>query len=99
MVSLYDENGTLMVGGAGFLQHITSASQAVKYVLSAFQSRPGLMRTTFTCSTTRTRARCMLRTFISSLRSTGKPACSASSPALCMCMTSAASIPADFVPR
>jgi N-methylhydantoinase B len=36
MVSLYRADGSLMVGGAGFIQHITSASQAVKHVLAKF---------------------------------------------------------------
>ncbi len=41
MVSLYRPNGSLMVGGSGFIQHITSASQAVKHVLARFSETPG----------------------------------------------------------
>jgi N-methylhydantoinase B len=41
MVSLYRANGSLMVGGSGFIQHITSASQAVKHVLALFSDSPG----------------------------------------------------------
>lgn len=42
MVSLYRGDGSLMVGGAGFIQHITSASQAVKHILALFAEDPGL---------------------------------------------------------
>ena len=41
MVSLYRANGSLMVGGSGFIQHITSASQAVKHVIALFSDSPG----------------------------------------------------------
>lgn len=41
MVSLYQANGSLMVGGSGFIQHITSASQAVKHLLARFSESPG----------------------------------------------------------
>ena len=42
MVSLYREDGGLMVGGTGFLQHLTSASQAVKHILKKFADDPGI---------------------------------------------------------
>jgi N-methylhydantoinase B len=42
MVSLYRQDGGLMVGGTGFLQHITSASQAVKHILANFADDPGI---------------------------------------------------------
>ena len=42
MVSLYREDGSLMVGGTGFLQHLTSASQAVKHILAKFAKEPGI---------------------------------------------------------
>jgi N-methylhydantoinase B len=42
MVSLYRADGGLMVGGTGFLQHITSASQAVKHILANFSEDPGI---------------------------------------------------------
>lgn len=42
MVSLYRGDGSLMVGGAGFIQHITSASQAVTHILALFSEDPGL---------------------------------------------------------
>lgn len=42
MVSLYREDGGLMVGGTGFLQHLTSASQAVKHILANFSEDPGI---------------------------------------------------------
>jgi N-methylhydantoinase B len=42
MVSLYRKDGGLMVGGTGFLQHITSASQAVKHILANFSDDPGI---------------------------------------------------------
>ena len=42
MVSLYRADGGLMVGGSGFLQHITCASQAVKHLMSRYGQNPGL---------------------------------------------------------
>ena len=42
MVALYREDGGLMVGGSGFLQHLTSASQAVKHILKNFADDPGI---------------------------------------------------------
>ena len=42
MVSLYRANGNLMIGGAGFIQHITSASQAVKHIIARFSESPGI---------------------------------------------------------
>jgi N-methylhydantoinase B len=42
MVALYREDGGLMVGGSGFLQHLTSASQAVKHILKTFSDDPGI---------------------------------------------------------
>jgi N-methylhydantoinase B len=42
MVSLYREDGSLMIGGTGFLQHLTSASQAVKHILEHFSDDPGI---------------------------------------------------------
>jgi N-methylhydantoinase B len=42
MVALYREDGGLMVGGSGFLQHLTSASQAVKHILKTFSEDPGI---------------------------------------------------------
>src|SRR5262245_22959507 len=42
MVSLYRQDGGLMVGGTGFLQHITSASQAVKHILANFADDTGI---------------------------------------------------------
>jgi N-methylhydantoinase B len=36
MVSLYTAEGELMLGGVGFLHHLTSAAQAVKQILSYF---------------------------------------------------------------
>jgi N-methylhydantoinase B len=44
MVSLYRANGGLMVGGAGFLQHIVSASQAVKHILARYAEDPGIFQ-------------------------------------------------------
>jgi N-methylhydantoinase B len=41
MVSLYRPNGSLMIGGSGFIQHITSASQAVKHLIARFGESPG----------------------------------------------------------
>jgi N-methylhydantoinase B len=43
MVSLYRQDGGLMVGGTGFLQHITSASQAVKHIIANFSEDPGIL--------------------------------------------------------
>lgn len=42
MVSLYKADGGLMVGGVGFLHHLTSASQAVKHVIANFSQDPGI---------------------------------------------------------
>ncbi len=42
MVSLYKADGGLMVGGVGFLHHLTSASQAVKHVIANFSENPGI---------------------------------------------------------
>lgn len=42
MVSLYDRDGNLMLGGVGFAHHITSAVQAVKHVLTEFGEDPGI---------------------------------------------------------
>ena len=42
MVSLYREDGALMVGGTGFLQHLASASQAVKHIIANFSDDPGI---------------------------------------------------------
>ncbi len=42
MVSLYDAEGNLMLGGVGFLHHITSAAQAVKHLIAEFENDPGI---------------------------------------------------------
>jgi N-methylhydantoinase B len=42
MVSLYGADGGLMVGGVGFLHHLTSASQAVKHIIANFAGDPGI---------------------------------------------------------
>jgi N-methylhydantoinase B len=42
MASLYKADGGLMVGGVGFLHHLTSAAQAVKHVLANFSENPGI---------------------------------------------------------
>jgi N-methylhydantoinase B len=42
MVSLYRRDGGLMVGGVGFMHHLTSASQAVKHIIAGFQDDPGI---------------------------------------------------------
>lgn len=42
MVSLYRADGSLMVGGVGFLHHLTSASQAVKHILAEYGEDPGI---------------------------------------------------------
>ena len=42
MVSLYDRDGNLMLGGVGFTHHITSAVQAVKHILAEFGDEPGI---------------------------------------------------------
>lgn len=44
MVSLYRRDGSLMVGGVGYLYHLTSASQAVKHILRAYLEDPGIER-------------------------------------------------------
>jgi N-methylhydantoinase B len=36
MASLYGPDGGLMVGGVGFLHHLTSAAQAVKHIIATF---------------------------------------------------------------
>jgi N-methylhydantoinase B len=42
MVSLYNREGNLMLGGVGFTHHITSAVQAVKHLLSNYGEDPGI---------------------------------------------------------
>jgi N-methylhydantoinase B len=42
MVSLYTADGDLMMGGVGFLHHLTSAAQAVRHILSEFSEDPGI---------------------------------------------------------
>ena len=42
MASLYKADGGLMVGGVGFLHHLTSAAQAVKHVIAHFSEDPGI---------------------------------------------------------
>jgi N-methylhydantoinase B len=42
MASLYGPDGSLMVGGVGFLHHLTSAAQAVKHILTSFSDDPGI---------------------------------------------------------
>ncbi len=42
MVSLYKADGGLMVGGVGFLHHLTSASQAVKHIIGDYSEDPGI---------------------------------------------------------
>src|SRR4029079_8567312 len=42
MASLYLPHGELMVGGFGFLRHLTSAAQAVKHVIASFGEDPGI---------------------------------------------------------
>src|SRR6266545_242694 len=42
MASLYSRDGGLMIGGVGFLHHLTSAAQAVKHIISTFSDDPGI---------------------------------------------------------
>jgi N-methylhydantoinase B len=42
MVSLYRADGGLMVGGVGFLHHLSSAAQAVKHVVRTYSDDPGI---------------------------------------------------------
>jgi N-methylhydantoinase B len=42
MASLYSRDGGLMVGGVGFLHHLTSAAQAVKHIIATFSDDPGI---------------------------------------------------------
>jgi N-methylhydantoinase B len=42
MASLYKADGGLMVGGVGFLHHLTSAAQAVKHILATYFEDPGI---------------------------------------------------------
>ena len=42
MVSLYGRDGGLMIGGVGFLHHLTSAAQAVKHIIANFSEDPGI---------------------------------------------------------
>ncbi len=42
MVSLYRADGGLMVGGVGFLHHLSSAAQAVKVIIASFSDDPGI---------------------------------------------------------
>jgi len=42
MVSLYTADGGLLLGGVGFLHHITSAAQAVKHIIGYFGEEEGI---------------------------------------------------------
>ena len=42
MASLYGPDGGLMIGGVGFLHHLTSAAQAVKHIIASFSEDPGI---------------------------------------------------------
>ena len=42
MASLYKADGGLMVGGVGFLHHLTSAAQAVKHIIATYADDPGI---------------------------------------------------------
>jgi len=42
MASLYGRDGGLMIGGVGFLHHLTSAAQAVKHIIANFSEDPGI---------------------------------------------------------
>lgn len=42
MVSLYGADGDLMVGGVGFLHHLSSAAQAVRVIVESFSEDPGI---------------------------------------------------------
>jgi N-methylhydantoinase B len=42
MASLYGRDGGLMIGGVGFLHHLTSAAQAVKHIIANFSDDPGI---------------------------------------------------------
>jgi N-methylhydantoinase B len=42
MVSLYRADGSLMLGGVGYLYHLTSASQAVTHILETYGEEPGI---------------------------------------------------------
>ena len=57
MASLYKADGGLMVGGVGFLHHLTSAAQAVNTSSRPTPTTRASTRTTSTSSTTRTRPR------------------------------------------
>jgi N-methylhydantoinase B len=42
MVSLYRADGGLMIGGVGFLHHLSSAAQATKVILESYADDPGI---------------------------------------------------------
>jgi N-methylhydantoinase B len=42
MVSLYRADGGLMIGGVGFLHHLSSAAEAVKVIVESFSEDPGI---------------------------------------------------------
>ena len=41
MVSLYQADGSLLMGGVGFLHHLTSAAEACKAIIRKFEGRIG----------------------------------------------------------
>lgn len=45
MVSLYGPEGELLIGGVGFLHHLTGAAQAVKHIIRNFSEDPGFQVT------------------------------------------------------
>ncbi|MBI2933976.1 MAG: hydantoinase B/oxoprolinase family protein [Chloroflexi bacterium] len=42
MIALYRPNGEMLMAGLGYLQHMTSAAQAVKHIVTTYSEDPGI---------------------------------------------------------
>ena len=62
MVSLYRTDGSLLMGGVGFLHHLTSAAEACKSIIRRFEGR--IHEGDVFCSTTPIPPHCTPRTSI-----------------------------------
>ena len=87
MVSLYRADGSLLMGGVGFLHHLTSAAEACKAIIRRFEGAS--TKATSSCSTIPTRRRCIRPTSISSRRSISRASWSPGAPASSTSTTSA----------
>lgn len=83
MVSLYQADGSLLMGGVGFLHHLTSAAEACKAIIRRFGGQ--IAEGDMFCSMIPTLPLCTRRTFMSSRRSITLESSSPGAHALCTC--------------